>query len=134
MLTSCGAPVPQKVVVRVDAGPSGSAREGVVDRAPEAGVVDGQVVAAVEDDDVGGVAAQLLGGDLGGPRALAVGVLEPAAGHGAEDAGAPHAGEHHEGDATSATTQRRRRYITRPRASNMASPVLPSVTTVNGVC
>ena len=35
--------------------------------------------------------------------------------------------------AARATTQRRRRYITRPRASNMSSPVLPSGRPVNSV-
>ena len=90
--------MPQKVVVRVDEVRRDARRACSVDRAPEGRVVDGQVVAAVEDDDVGGVAAEVLGGDRGGPRALAARVLEPAAGHRAEHAGAPHAGEHDERD------------------------------------
>ena len=97
VLTRAGRPVPQKVVVFASRS-AGTADSEPSTALPERRVVDGQVVAAEEDNGIGGVAAQLLGGDRGGLRALAARVLEPAAGHRPEDAGAPHPGEHHERD------------------------------------
>ena len=99
-----------------------AARRGTRSPRPEGRVVDGQVGAASTGRRRRvGAAEAVLGRRPRRPCELSLpGVVEAAAGHGAEDAGAPDAGEHHERRAS----QRPRPSaaggtITRPRVSNM---------------